>query len=193
MKGQKLLVGSLLAGALSLTAGPAAAKENTGFYFGGSIGYATIEVADQIDLGDEVDRFKLDDDDFGWKAFAGYQFLPWLAVEGGYVDFGNVEEKGNLVGADLSIDGWDAFVVGNLPIWVIDIFAKVGVVSWDADVDFTVGDETFSAGTDGEDIAYGIGAAFDLKHFAIRAEIERFEVEDIDDLYLFSVGASIQF
>lgn len=193
MKVQKLLVSGLATAALCVSAGPAAADENTGFYFGGSLGYSSIQVKDQIDLGDEIDRFKLDDEDFGWKAFVGYQFLPWLAVEGGYVDFGDVDEQGNLVGAELGIDGWDAFVVGNLPIWIIDVFAKVGVVSWDADVNFTVGDEAFKASDDGEDIAYGIGAAFDLQHFAIRAEIERFEVDNIDDLYLFSVGASIQF
>lgn len=193
MKGQKRLVSGLLGGALSLAAGSVAADENTGFYLGGSVGYSSIEVAQRIQLDEELDRFDLDDEDFGWKAFAGYQFMPWLAIEGGYVDFGEVDERGSLIGADLGIDGWDAFVVGNLPIWIIDVFAKVGVISWDADLDLTVGDETFSASDDGEDIAYGIGAALDLQHFAIRAEIERFEVGDIDDLYLFSVGASIQF
>lgn len=193
MQGHKLLVGGLVSAALYLSAPSAVADENTGFYFGGSVGYSTIEVADQIEFDDELDRFKLDDDDFAWKGFVGYQFLPWLAIEGGYVDFGDVEEKGDLLGAELAIDGWNAFVVGNLPIWVIDVFAKVGVISWDADLDFTIGDETFSGSDDGEDLAYGVGAAFDLQHFAIRAEIERFEVDNVDDLYLFSVGASIQF
>ena len=193
MQGHKLLVGGLVSAALYLSAPSAVADENTGFYFGGSVGYSTIEVADQIEFDDELDRFKLDDDDFAWKGFVGYQFLPWLAIEGGYVDFGDVEEKGDLLGAELAIDGWNAFVVGNLPIWVIDVFAKVGVISWDADLDFTIGDETFSGSDDGEDLAYGVGAAFDLQHFAIRAEIERFEVDNLDDLYLFSVGASILF
>lgn len=193
MNHRKLAAVGVLGVTLAAAAGPAAADENTGFYLGGSVGYSTIEVADQLEYDDVAERFKLDDEDFGWKAFVGYQFLPWLAVEGGYVDFGDVDEQGTAIGAALALDGWDAFLVGNLPIWVIDVFAKVGVVAWDADADFTVGDQAFSASDDGEDLAYGIGAAFDLQHFAIRAEVERFEVDGIDDLYLFSVGATIQF
>lgn len=183
-----LLLGTLLASG----AGSAVAGEN-GFYIGGNIGSSFVEDEDDIDVGDEVEEFDLDDDDFGWKAYAGFQFIPWLAVEGGYVDFGEVEEATTNIDLTSQLDGWDAFVVGKIPLAFVDVFGKVGVISYDLDVDLDAGgiDESFSSS--GEDIAYGVGAAFNLGNLAIRAEAERFDISDIDDLYMLSVGATLTF
>jgi hypothetical protein len=46
----------------------------------------------------------------------------------------------------------------------------------------------------GTDLAYGIGAKFKATdHFAIRAEWQTFEVEDIDSLDLTSIGLEFTF
>jgi OOP family OmpA-OmpF porin len=188
----KYPLAALLAGILLAFGATSAAAAENGLYLGGSIGSSLVEDEDDIDFGDEVEEFDLDDDDFGWKAYAGYQFLPWLAVEGGYVDFGEVEESTSNINVRASLDGWDAFAVGKIPIAFVDLFAKVGVISYDVDVDLDPDvDDNFSSS--GEDIAYGVGAAFNLGRVAIRAEAERFDISDVDDLYLLSVGATVTF
>ena len=90
------------------------------------------------------------------------------------------------------LDGWNAFVVGKLPIAFVDLFAKVGVISYDIDVNLDPdADDNFSSS--GEDVAYGIGAQVNLGSLGIRAEAERFDVSDIDDLYLLTVGLNFTF
>ena len=190
----KRLVPVVLTGVLAISgAATAQAEENTGFYLGGSLGYTTIEASENIDIGGGFEKIKLDDSDMGWKLFAGYQFLPWLGVEAGYVELGDGKDDALGLDIDTSTDGWDAFVVANIPIAFIDLFAKVGVIAWNVDASISDGVDSFKLDDDGTDLAYGVGAAFDLQHFAIRAEIERFDISDIDDLYMFSVGATIQF
>ncbi|HEX7035549.1 MAG TPA: outer membrane beta-barrel protein [Pseudomonadales bacterium] len=183
---------ALAAAALfAFAAGPAGAAEN-GFYIGGSIGSSLVEDQDDIDIGDEVEEFDLDDDDFGWKGFVGFQILPFLAVEGGYVDFGEVEGDTTSLTVNTEIDGWNAFVVGKIPIAFVDVFGKVGIISWDLDVSLDPdADDNFSSSD--EDVAYGVGAAINLGKLGIRAEAERFDVSDIDDLYLLSVGLTYTF
>lgn len=183
---------ALTAAALfALSAAPVSAAEN-GFYIGGSIGSSLVEDEDDIDIGDEVERFDLDDDDFGWKGYVGFQILPFLALEGGYVDFGEVKGDTTSFTVNTEIDGWNAFVVGKIPIAFVDVFAKLGIISWDLDVSLDPdADDNFSSSD--EDVAYGIGAAINLGKLGIRAEAERFDVSDIDDLYLLSVGLTYTF
>lgn len=191
MQRYNLGLAALVAALLTMGAPSALAAEN-GLYIGGSIGSSFIEDEDDIDVEDEVEEFDIDDDDFGWKAFAGYQFLPWFAVEGGYVDFGEVEDATSNATVSSELDGWTAFAVGKIPIAIVDVFGKVGVISYDLDVTLDPdADDNFSSS--GEDIAYGVGAAVNLGSLGIRAEAERFDVSDIDDLYLLSVGLTYTF
>lgn len=115
------LVGPLMALTLAL---PASADENTGFFAGASLGYSMLEAAEDIEIGDVESEFELDDEDFAWKAFIGYQLLPWLALDGGYVDLGTASESGNALSLDTDIDGWEAFLVGNLPLGFVDDFRR---------------------------------------------------------------------
>lgn len=169
--------------ALSLAAAPSHA--DSGFYAGGSVGSATVEDdVDDVNLGD----FKFDDNDFAWKAFAGYNFelaLFDLAVEGGYVDFGSQSDNDIKVQAD----ALDLFGVIGVDIGPIGVFAKAGVINWDTDV------RAFGlkVSDDGTDPAYGVGARFMLGSLEIRAEYEYFDIEDIDDTYLLSAGLAWTF
>jgi len=191
---QRIYLGAaaLAVGFLLLSGAPAAVAAETGFYVGGSIGSSFVEDEDDIDFEGEVEEFDLDDDDFGWKGYAGFRFLPWLGVEGGYVDFGEVEGGSTNVTVQSELDGWDAFAVGTIPIAFVDVFAKVGVISYDLDVNLDP-DADDNISSSGEDLAYGVGAAVNLGRLGIRAEAERFDVSDIDDLYLLSVGLTFTF
>lgn len=186
---QKLMVALIIATAFSL---PATAADN-GLYVGGSLGQASLDIKDtDIDLGD----IDFNDTDTAYKLFAGFRFLSFLAVEAGYVDFGNPSD---LVGEDgaldvrVDLDGWQASALGILPIGPVDLFAKVGLVSWDADIRAAFEDIVDRDSDSGTDPTFGLGVALRLGSFAVRAEGELFDVDGTDDLYMVSVGATYTF
>lgn len=169
---KKMALAALLAPAFA--AGTAHAAE-TGFYFGGSVGQTTIK----------IDDFNLDADDTGWKAFAGFNFLPWLGVEGGYVDFGSPSDNSLGQSVDIDLTGWQAFLVGNLPLGPVDLFVKAGGIEAKADLHVSgLGTEDDSD----EYAAWGAGAAFNFGKFAVRAEYEGYDADNVDDWYILSLG-----
>jgi len=173
---------------------PASAIEN-GFYIGGSIGGSSLEVRD---FDDELGDLRFSEGDTAYKLFGGIRFLKFLAVEAGYVDLGDPKDIVGLVEGDpfevqIGVKGWDAFAIGLLPLGPVDLFAKVGVVSWDADIRAVLDDVVDSDSDNGTDAAYGLGVALRLGKLALRAEGEQFNIADADDVYLFSVGATFTF
>jgi len=179
---------------LVAAAAPASAIEN-GFYIGGSIGGSSLEVRD---FDDEFGDLRFSDGDTAYKLFAGFRFLNFLAVEAGYVDLGDPTDivgdvEGDPLRVQIGVKGWDVFAVGLLPIGPVDLFVKVGVVSWDADIIAVLGDAIDSDSDSGTDAAYGIGVALRLGKVALRAEGEQFNIADADDVYMFSVGATFTF
>lgn len=148
-------------------AGPAAAEPFVGF----GIGTAAVELND------------FDEDDGAVKVFAGYIFdLPAVdfSVEGGYVDFGSPESDAG----ELAIEGFDAFAIVGIDFGPVGVFAKAGLILWDADA--MAGSLSYS--DDGNDTAYGAGLRFNVKSVEIRAEYELFDVEVFDDLSLISAS-----
>jgi hypothetical protein len=173
---------------------PASAIEN-GFYLGGSIGGSSLEIQD---VAEEFGAFRFSDGDTAYKLFGGFRFLNFLAVEAGYVDLGDPTDiiasiEGDELEVQIGVKGWDAFAVGLLPLGPVDLFAKVGVVSWDADILAVLDDAIDSDSESGTDAAYGIGVALRLGKVALRAEGEQFKIADADDVYMFSVGATFTF
>jgi OOP family OmpA-OmpF porin len=157
--------GALLAG------GPA--------YVGGSIGNSSVEVEDS--------GVSFDASDTAFKVYGGYRFFKFFGVEGSYVDFGSPEDSGFTI----EPDGWDAFAVGVLPIGErFEVFGKLGLLWWDADISGS----GFSDSDSGSDTAWGVGGAFKIgDHFAVRLEYEVFDIEDTEDVNLFSVGGEWRF
>ena len=163
------------------------AYADSGFYIGGSIGNAALSVAD-IDFGGN----DFDDNDSAWKGFAGYIFdMPVFdfGIEAAYVDFGVPSET--ILGENFEIDvtGLSAFGTAGLDWGLFGIFAKAGVVSWDAD--FAI-DNVDLGSEDGSDAAYGVGFRLNFSSVEVRAEYELFEVEDAD-VDMVSVGVLWRF
>jgi hypothetical protein len=166
---------------------PALGADN-GFYIGAAVGQAGVK-ADELDpsLPGEV----FNGDDTGFKAIVGFRPLEWLAIEANYVDLGTASD--NIAGLPLNVDvtGIDAFGVVFLPLPVVDIFLKAGVISWDSEASVSgfgqVSDD------DGTDLAYGVGAGFGFGSFGIRLEYERFEIEDADTVDMISLGLTYTF
>ena len=177
--------------ALVVLAFPAVASDN-GFYLGGSVGQTQLEIDE---LGEDVASADFSGDDMAYKVFAGLRFLTFLAVEGSYRDFGapedEVAELDGTVTADLT--GYDVAAVGFLPLGIADIFAKAGMAAWDAELNLDAGTISESVTDDGEDPFYGLGFQLRFKSFAVRAEVEYFDVEGADALYMYSLGGSYTF
>ena len=181
---------------LAMVAVPASAIEN-GFYIGGSIGGSSLKVTD---FDEELNDLRFSDGDTAYKLFAGIRFLNFLGVEAGYVDLGEpndvVGESGDdPIHVQIGLKGWDAFAVGFLPIGPADLFAKVGVVSWDADIiaRLVPTDQSDTDSDSGTDAAWGLGVGLRLGKVTLRAEGEQFNIADADDVYMFSVGATFTF
>jgi OOP family OmpA-OmpF porin len=173
---------------------PAAAVEN-GFYIGGSVGGSSLEVED---FDEEFGAFRFSDGDTAYKLFAGFRFLNFLAVEAGYVDLGDPQDiiasiEGDELEVRIGVNGWDAFAIGLLPIGPVDLFVKVGVVSWEADIRAAYNDLRDADSDTGTDAAYGIGVGLRLGGWALRAEGEQFDIGNAEDVYMFSVGATYTF
>jgi outer membrane protein OmpA-like peptidoglycan-associated protein len=189
---RKLTLLALLAP--TLFAGAAYAAE-PGFYIGIGGGQTTID-KDASDFGYEGDTdFNIDDDDTGWKAYVGYNFLPWLGIEGGYVDFGSVtgggfSEEYGFEGADTDLSAVQGFLVGRLPIGPVDLFAKVGGANRRAEMDT----DNFGKSDDNKALfAYGVGAEYILGHWGLRVEAEGYDTNEVDDFYFISAGVNYRF
>lgn len=196
----------LLGAAVLLPLAPLSVSQaaESGLYAGGSIGTAAIEV----DITDIPDVPPFDEDDFAWKIYGGYNFglLPMidLGVEGGYVNFGGPSLGASVPGASASVDiettAIDLFGVVGFGIGPLDVFGKVGYVFWDADLTASLIDEIdpdnsfrVTESDDGNDLAYGVGARLGLGSLEVRAEYELFDIEDTEDVSMWSVGLAFYF
>ena len=163
------------------------AYADSGFYIGGSVGNAAMSVAD-IDFGGS----DFDDSDTAWKGFVGYIFdMPVVdfGIEAGYVDFGAPSDTVLGTEYDLDVNGLSAFGLVGLDFGLFGVFAKAGVVSWDAD--FAI-DNVNLGSEDGSDAAYGIGFRLNFSSIEVRGEFEVFDIEDAD-VDMVSVGVLWRF
>jgi outer membrane protein with beta-barrel domain len=173
---------AMIAAVILASASMSAVAADNGFYIGAAVGQAGVD-SEELDLGTITEDF--DGDDTGFKVIAGFRPLEWFAIEANYVDLGTASD--NIAGVNVDVDtkGIDAFGVLFLPLPVVDIFLKAGVISWDLDANVS---GLGSVSDDGTDLAYGVGAGVGFGNFGVRAEYERFEIEDTDTVDMISLG-----
>jgi hypothetical protein len=174
----------------------------TGFFVGGSVGQATLELNGHANGQD----FDVSDNDTGYKFFAGYMFTEHFGVEGGYVDFGNQSDNFGFDGGEGLFNvntegkghGTTWAVIGALPVGPVEVFAKAGVIYFSGDVKARGSDEfgntvQASGDTNSTDPMGGIGVQWNTGHFGIRAEGEIYDISNASDVYLLSIGAQYNF
>ena len=162
--------------AMCAAAGNAFAVEH-GFYVGGGLG--------QSDSGLHAGNVNYSDNDMGYKLIAGFRALKLLAVELNYVDLGNT----NSGGVEAKTRALDGFVMGFLPLPVVDIYGKVGLVNWKTDSS----SPSFSVSHNGSDLAYGAGVQMHFGALAARLEFEAFDVQQASTPTLLSLGVTYTF
>ena len=154
-----------------------------GFYIGGSAGSSVVE--------ESSDGLTFDGKDFAWKIFAGYTFNENFAIEGGWADLGNPDDT--MLGLPVSVeaDGVELFAVGLMPVNdAVDIFGKVGMISWNS----TTHADSLSEDDSGSDFALGAGARLSLSEkLHARAEFEWFNISDADKVWMISIGLEARF
>ncbi len=163
-----------------------------GWFIGGSVGSAQVEA--NVDPGNlPTPPPTFDESDFGWKLYGGYNWVLaktfGFGIEGGYVNFGSPSTT--ILDTDLGLEptALDIFATLGFDIGPIGIFGKVGYAWWDVDVNI----DDLTASDDGDDPVYGIGARFNLWSLEIRGEYEIFDISDVEDATLWSVGVVWRF
>ncbi len=196
----------LFSAVLLFFAGTASAAEE-GFFIGAGAGQSTMKAESDNNLGPKI---KVDESDTAYKGYGGFNFTNWFGIEGGYIELGNQSQSRNFpvvvtgdpdkVEGEVSANGWEGFGVLYLPLGNFDLFAKVGGIAANIDVETKVhfpgpvppaGTQHDSSSEGNGMMAYGAGAMYNFGHWAIRAEYEAYDVDKLDDLY--AVTGSLQY
>jgi OOP family OmpA-OmpF porin len=184
-----------------LAASPAFAAEDTGFYVGAGLGNMSLD-SDSIYNGRDFDG-----SDTGFKVFAGYKFMPWLAIEAEYLDGGEPEDvfrseafPDERLKVTAGVSGFVGSAVGILPIGEsFDVFAKAGFIYWDGDGSAKIRDaqgtlEKVSYGNDGTDFAWAVGGTWHImENLGLRAEYQGFEISDFNSVDFASASVTWSF
>ena len=104
----------------------------------------------------------------GYQVAAGWRPIDLFAGEVNYVSFGRAH--GGVNYADT--DGIGVSALGFLPIPLVDVYGRLGLVNWRANVH-----SPFSSfHRSGSDLAYGVGAGMHWGSLGARLEYQRFDV-----------------
>jgi Outer membrane protein beta-barrel domain len=155
----------------------AALAADHGFYLGAGLG--------QSESGVRAGNFNFKDRDTGYKLIAGFRPLDLFATELNYVDLGNPGS-----GAQQSkTKAVDAFAMVFLPLPIVDIYGKAGLVSWKTDAS----SPSLSFNKSGSDLAWGAGVQLHLGHFAARLEYEALNASTLAKPTFLTLGATYIF
>lgn len=218
----------------ALCAAQPALAEKTGFYVGADVGTMSVDV----DKG-EMDAFfieglaseglffdgssDVDDSDTTYGLTVGYRFMPYLAVEGQYLELGEAKYSANgdlydefekfiataNVEETFDSSGFALSVLGILPIQEVwEVYARLGMYFGDTEADFSVTlddgiesiTESMSESKSEEEFFYGIGGGYTFNEtWNVRVEYTVFQDigdEDITgetDLDRFVIGLNYRF
>jgi OOP family OmpA-OmpF porin len=138
----------------------------------------------------------LDIKDRPYKLILGIRPVDFFGVEVNYLDFGTARRAQVLPDLDVSAKAkfYDAFAIGYLPLPLVDLYAKAGLVRWDADVQLTtIAGPQPRVSDSGTDFAYGAGAQLRFGSLAARLEYERFDVSSAARVDILSLGVTWTF
>ena len=164
-----------------------------GFYIGGSVGQATMELPSDPEL-------TFDESDTAWKVLGGYNFdfgAVDLGVEAAYANLGEPSIGDSTALLAFKTTGFTVFGLAGLELGPIDVFGKLGLIAWDSEA--TIGgtqvpeEFQFTDSGTGTDVGYGIGARWNFGKFGIRAELEGYDIPDTSNVYMWSLGLTYTF
>jgi len=155
------------------------------FYAGASIGNSFIN-KDLTDL--NGDDFKLDENSFGYKIFAGFG-SKFVGGEGGYRDLGKVQSTINSTDLKSKITGWDIAARGKISLGPVIVFAKAGAFFAKAANDIG----SFNYTENSTNFLWGLGAGLKLGIIGLRLEYESLDIGSDSNLAQLTFGGTIHF
>jgi OOP family OmpA-OmpF porin len=174
--------------AAALALGAATAGQAETIYFGGNLGASDWKV-------ENVPGASVDKSDFGYKLHAGAYFVPYLAVELGWVDLGKTRASGGGTVAEIDGSGFFLDLVGALPVgegW--SMLGRVGAFNGKAKSAVAGLPTTSDSGTE---LKYGVGIQWGMnKQLLFRGEWERYRFDldgDKGDVDFWSFGVNYRF
>lgn len=187
----------------------ASAAEDSGWYLGINAGQARATIDDErissalLDAGFASASIREDNDHFGYKAFAGYDFNRFFALEGGYFDpgrfgyYATTVPAGTLSG-NMRLNGVNLDALVFLPLTEkFSAFGRFGVNYAKVRDSFVGGGAVSSVTPDQNERDANYKFGFGLQYgftpaFAMRAEAERYRISDPvgpkGDIDMFSIG-----
>jgi len=179
----KTILSASIAGLLISCSAASWAGSDSGLYIGGSVGSSGLDT--------QISEVNFNEDATGYKVILGYNLglvpLVDLAVEADYRDFGSFDNGAQGINSDLT--SVDLYGLAGLNFGPLGVFAKAGFADTDFDARFDGG----SVSQGDTNPSYGVGAKFQLGSLALRAEYETFDMDEIDDLSMWSLGATVTF
>jgi len=158
---------------LAAAAAPAAAQDRP-FFVGADLGRVSIDDVEGIPLNESTTAFRLG---------TGYRLLPWLGVEGAYVDLGTIESTvdigtGTPQAIAASADGFEVTLTGRVPLGdAFALTAHAGMLWWTGDT--SIGSTVSS--DSGNDSTWGIGAEYAFGPAIVAtAGWRRYTIDNVD-------------
>jgi len=181
---QKFIFSALLITAFAL---PASSQY---FYAGGSLGNS-FQNHNLLNISGQ--DFGIKNNAFAWKVYggAGWRFI---GLEGGYRDFGEVDNVEDGLTGTSRTRGGDVMAKLTLPISFLRFFGKAGFFYrvTDEKVFGNGVSEAFDRTVKGSVFSWGVGAGVQLGPVGVRLEYESMEINP-DKLSMLSLGATIGF
>lgn len=182
MKTQSILIAAALC-ALS----PVPTLADNGFFLAASVGSA--------ELSEDFEGFDVDADSTAYRITVGWRFSDYLAVEGGYHNFGDFDQTFDISGVptevSLKADGFTLGGVASLPLgdrW--SLFARAGAFFWDGDADIN---NVTQASPEDTNLYLGAGARLALSdRLSLTADGSHYDLDDTSSTVL-SVGFDVRF
>ncbi len=193
------LVAALAAFAATAVQAADVSDNPSGPYVGLGWGQFDLRLDRLDDVGAAINSIT-DSDDNAWKAFVGYRFNPYIAIEADYIDFGRPSDRftatGNNGNYRLDLSGFAPYVVATAPVGPVELFAKLGYYFYDVDarVNFDAPGPGIDSSHSGSDLVYGAGVGITiLDHLHARAEYEIVDIEDASDSSAIWLSAAWRF
>lgn len=137
---------------------------------------------------EKVEDLKLDEDDVVPGFFVGWKPMPMFAIEGGYYDMGSYSKTYDSGKVSYDAQAFSIAAVGNLPLWIFDIYGKIGATY--TDTELKVGDVKDDDSS--TEVFGGVGGALNLgSHVDLYLEYLLFDADVQVDM--FGLGVRVQF
>jgi len=167
----------LPAGLLPATVALADDDTPVGLYIGGAIGPSSERF--------HPEDYSLRAQNTGYQVAAGWRPISMLAGEVNYVDLGRAYSGINYA----DTDGIAVSALGFLPIPLVDVYGRLGLVDWRSNVH-----SPFSSfHRSGSDLTYGVGAGMHWGSLGARVEYQRYDMTVASTMSLASVGVTWTF